>query len=242
MVIYPAIDLYRGKCVRLYQGNYQKETIYHNEPFSLLDTFSKEGVNWIHLIDLEGAQDPNKNQMPLIIELIKQSKLNIQTGGGIRTQAQITTLLDQGAARVIIGSLAVQNPDLVKTWFKIFNPEQLVLALDVIYEQGSIPFVATNGWQQVSKTSIFDLLEFYQAMGLRHFLCTNISNDGTLKGPDVHLYQTLLARFPSLQLQASGGVSCRSDLQQLKALGVAGTIMGRAFYEKKITLEEALTC
>lgn len=135
MIIYPAIDLRNGKCIRLYQGDYQRETIYSNDPFSTAKKFISDGASWLHIVDLDGAKDPDQSQTSLILSLIKANNVNVQTGGGIRTKCQAENLLEQGAARIVVGSLAVKNKKEVAHWFKYFGADRLVLALDVIFNQ-----------------------------------------------------------------------------------------------------------
>jgi phosphoribosylformimino-5-aminoimidazole carboxamide ribotide isomerase len=241
MVIYPAIDLRNNKCIRLYQGNYQRETIYNTDPFAVAKSFASEGANWLHIVDLDGARDTGQSQMPFIFELIKFAGIKVQVGGGIRTKQQIKDLLEQGAARVIIGSMAVKDRNEVTSWFKYFGAERLVLALDVIVNSEQ-PMVATNAWQDTSEYSLYDLIDYYQAFGLTHLLCTNILLDGTLSGPDYALYDLLLKKYPFLILQASGGVQSISDIVNLRERQLGGAIIGRALYEKKFTLSEVLSC
>lgn len=242
MKIYPAIDLRDGKCVRLYQGDYQQETIYSADPFAQVDTFMREGATSVHLIDLDGAKNPEKNQEQLILALLKQGKVSIQIGGGIRSAEQIEKYLENGAARVIVGSLAVTSPETVLAWFKRFGADRLVLALDIVYDVERTPLVATNAWQTTSHQTPESLIEIYQAVGLKHVLCTDITRDGTLQGPNITLYEDLLSQFPYLKIQASGGIQALSDLVLLREKGVSAAITGRALYEHKFTLREALSC
>ncbi|MDP3704951.1 MAG: 1-(5-phosphoribosyl)-5-[(5-phosphoribosylamino)methylideneamino]imidazole-4-carboxamide isomerase [Legionellaceae bacterium] len=242
MKIYPAIDLRDGKCVRLYQGDYQQETIYSADPFAQVDTFMREGATEVHLIDLDGAKNPAKNQEALILALLKQGKVSIQIGGGIRSAAQIEKYLESGAARVIVGSLAVTSPETVLAWFKRFGADNLVLALDIVYNAERTPLVATNAWQTTSPQTPESLIEIYQAAALKHVLCTDITRDGTLQGPNIALYEVLLSQFPYLKIQASGGIQALSDLVFLREKGLSAAISGRALYEHKFTLREALSC
>jgi phosphoribosylformimino-5-aminoimidazole carboxamide ribotide isomerase len=242
MIIYPAIDLRKGKCVRLYQGDYQRETLYSADPFEMAKTFISDGASWLHIVDLDGAKDPNQKQDFLIAELIKANNVNVQTGGGIRIKYQIENLLEQGAERVIIGSRAVKDSDEVLGWFKCFGAERLVLALDVIINENKQPMVAVNAWQSISEYSLYDLIDFYKSVGLVHLLCTNITLDGTLNGPDYALYDLLLEKYPFLMLQASGGIQSLLDITTLSEKGLSGAIIGRALYEKKFTLREVLSC
>jgi phosphoribosylformimino-5-aminoimidazole carboxamide ribotide isomerase len=240
MQIYPAIDLYNGKCVRLYQGKFNQQTVY-DEPIKVAEIYSLQGAKWLHVIDLDAAKDSSKNQLALVKQLLANNALNIQYGGGIRTAKQIEKLLNLKLARVIIGSMAVKEPKLVVDWLKVFGAEKIVLALD-IKNIADISYVATEGWQKLSNTTLFDLLDYYVEAGLIHLLCTDISRDGTLNGPNIELYSKILQKFPNLQLQASGGISSLKDLQNLKKFNVPGAIIGRALYEKKFSLTEALAC
>ncbi len=241
MIIYPAMDLRKGACVRLYQGDYQRETVYSADPFEILKSYVSQGASWLHLVDLDGAKNPAQNQFSLITELIQTNEIKVQIGGGIRSQAQIKNLFACGAARVVIGSLAVTNQREVAEWLKYYGPERIVLAFDVTI-QNNQPLLAIEGWQKITAYSLYDLIEFYQTFGLSRLLCTNISLDGTLQGPDFELYDTILKRYPFLKLQASGGIRSLSDLKRLRQNKLNAAIIGRALYENKIKLEEAFTC
>lgn len=242
MIIYPAIDCRNGQCVRLYQGNYQQQTTYDNDPYAQVAKFSAEGATWLHIVDLDGAKNPQQSQHAFIAELITASSLNIQVGGGIRSGDHITQLLNSGARRVIIGSLAVTAPEQVYEWLHYFGCERIVLAFDVVYQHSQNPMITTNAWQTITQTSLFEMLKFYQSAALKHVICTDISRDGTLTGPNNRLYKTIMAKFPDLQLQASGGIHALSDIQFLKQAHMPGVIIGRALYENKFTLAEALAC
>ncbi|HSW70988.1 MAG TPA: 1-(5-phosphoribosyl)-5-[(5-phosphoribosylamino)methylideneamino]imidazole-4-carboxamide isomerase [Gammaproteobacteria bacterium] len=242
MIVYPAIDLRFGKCVRLWQGDYTKETVYSHSPIIVANKFKNEGATWLHLVDLNGANSPDQNQAPLIKELLHSLPLKIQMGGGIRTAMQVEAYLASGAKRVVVGSLAIESPEMVIKWLKQYGNEQVVVALDVYLDEERNPCIATQGWQKKNKTSLFDVLPYYIKHGLKHTLCTDISRDGVLSGPNIELYQTLLDRFPSLQIQASGGISSLDDIRCLKNMGLSGAIIGRALYEKKYSMREALLC
>lgn len=241
MQIYPAIDLRNGRCVRLYQGKFEQETVYGEDPFAIAEQFVLQGASWLHIVDLDGAKNPEQSQFQLIKSLCEKLNLNIQTGGGIRQEWQIKTMLDAGLNRVVIGSQAVKEPEEVKQWFDKFGADRLVLALDVQQMDG-VAYIATHGWQEISKNKLSDLIDYYLQVNLQHVLCTDISKDGTLTGPNLSLYQNLLQQYPRLQLQASGGISSLSDIGALRQMSVAGAILGKALYENKFTLQEALTC
>lgn len=242
MIIYPAIDVRDGKCVRLYQGDYQKETLYAIDPMAQIEAFAREGATGLHVIDLDGAKDLDKNQNALMVALLKKANLSIQIGGGIRSTAMIEQYLEAGAARVIIGSLAVDTPETVLAWFKRFGADRLVLALDIVYDQDNKPLIATHAWQTTSSKTPASLIKLYQEVGLKHVLCTDITRDGTLQGPNIELYASLKTQFPCLHIQASAGIRSLSDLVLLREKGCHGAIIGRALYEQQLTLREALSC
>jgi phosphoribosylformimino-5-aminoimidazole carboxamide ribotide isomerase len=175
-------------------------------------------------------------------KLARESGLRVQTGGGIRDESQVTSLLAAGAQRVIVGSLAVRQPDLVRGWLKSFGPEKIILSPDVRLDATGIPRIAAAGWQETTGVALEDFLSDYLSVGLIHILCTDISRDGKLTGPNSALYARLVQKFPTLQIQASGGVSSLDDLRGLKTTGSAGAIVGRALYENKFTLQQALAC
>ena len=242
MIIYPAIDLRGGRVVRLTEGKFDQEKSYGDDPLAVARNFKAAGATWLHLVDLDGAKDPAKRQTPLVELLVRESGLRVQTGGGIRDVAQVTALLSAGVERVIVGSLAVRSPDIVRGWLKTFGPEKIILSPDVRLDAASVPRIATAGWQETTGIGLDDFLDGYLSAGLIHVLCTDISRDGKLTGPNMALYASLARKFPSLQIQASGGVSSLDDLRALRATGVAGAIVGRALYENKFTLKEALAC
>lgn len=241
MIIYPAIDLRQGRCVRLYQGNYNCETVYSDSPLSIAKQFLDNGATWLHLVDLDGAKNTQENQALLIQELLQFLPINIQVGGGIRNEAQMDAYFSAGANRVVIGSLAIESPKLVERWLASYGVERIVLAFDVTFNN-NMPFVMTNAWQTFNEINLFEVLGRFTAMGAKHILCTDISRDGALNGPNIDLYQQLIARFPALNIQASGGISHLDDIRCLKSFNLAGAITGRALYEKKFALSEALSC
>lgn len=240
MIIYPAIDLRGGRVVRLTEGKFDQEKSYGDDPLAVARGFRAAGAAWLHVVDLDGAKDPARRQIALVERLARESGLRMQTGGGIRDEAQIAALLAAGAERVIVGSLAVKDPALVKGWLKKFGPDRLILSPDVRLDATGTPRIAAAGWQESTGVALDDFLRDFLAAGLVHVLCTDISRDGKLTGPNTALYTELLRKFPALQLQASGGVSSLADLRALKAAGAPGAIVGRALYEGKFTLPEAL--
>ena len=241
MIIYPAIDLRQGHCVRLSQGRFDQATTYAEDPLTVAREFAAAGAAWLHVVDLDGAKDGNAAQTELIGRLAAHSGVKVQTGGGIRSEDQINAYLDSGIARVVIGSLALTNPGLVSTWLDRFGRDRIVLALDVKPDDDSWR-VATHGWQKISGRTLFEVIDEYGAAYLRHLLCTDVARDGLLAGPNVALYREIHARYPKLAVQASGGVASLADLMALKETGVAGAVVGKALYEGKFTLAEALQC
>ena len=236
MIIYPAIDLIDGNVVRLHKGDFDQLTKYGSDPISIAQSYADSGAKWLHLVDLDGAKNPKNRQVNLIRKIIEGSGLQVQTGGGIRSFNDVKTLIDAGASRVVIGSLAVRDPVTTKHIFNTFGPERICLAADVVWQNNGF-YIAVSGWQEASTLGLFDFIKTYQNNGLRHTLCTDIERDGTLTGCNRDLYETVKQNFPDLQLQASGGVSVLNDLMGLPANGV---IIGKALYEGRFTLKQAL--
>lgn len=241
MIVYPAIDLRHGKCVRLSQGRFDRATTYADDPLAVARDFATAGAQWLHVVDLDGAKDGNAAQTDLIRRIAADSGLKVQTGGGIRSEDQINGYLGGGIARVVIGSLALTNPGLVATWLDRFGRDRIVLAFDVRPDDRGW-HVTTHGWQKDSGKTLFEVIDEYGAAYLRHLLCTDVARDGLLGGPNVGLYREVHALYPKLAVQASGGVASLDDLRALKVAGAAGAIVGKALYEGRFTLAEALAC
>ncbi len=239
MELYPAIDLMDGGCVRLSEGDFNARTNYAAKPLEVARSYERAGARWLHVVDLDGAKDPARRQSKIIAALASGTSLNIQTGGGVRSARDVQDLLDCGASRVIIGSLCIREPELVKALLKEHGAEKIVLALDVRgdFEKGF--FIATAGWQETSTQSIGNVLNIYDGKA-RHILCTDISKDGLLAGPNTALYKDLCLQAPGFAFQASGGVSSLGDLNALKETGVAGAVVGKALYEGRFGLDDAL--
>jgi phosphoribosylformimino-5-aminoimidazole carboxamide ribotide isomerase len=236
MIIYPAMDLMDGRCVRLAQGKFDQATLYPGDPAQALADFSAEGATWAHVVDLDGARAGAPRQHDLIMALSASAPLKLQVAGGIRTRDHAARLLDAGAARVVIGSLAVSQPDLVRAMLEEFGSDRLTLALDVNMASGT-PVVATHGWSEDSGVSLFEIAAKYQA---RNLLVTDISRDGMLSGPNLDLISQCRRLLPDWDIQASGGVASPDQLRLLCDAGVAGAIVGKALWEGRFTLAEAL--
>ncbi|GAA0555033.1 1-(5-phosphoribosyl)-5-[(5-phosphoribosylamino) me thylideneamino]imidazole-4-carboxamide isomerase [Rheinheimera aquimaris] len=241
-MIIPAIDLIDGNVVRLYQGRYDNTTQYDFSPISLRNQYAQAGADWLHIVDLSGAKDATKRQLKLLTELMTASPLHIQVGGGVRSEQDVIDLLDAGAGRVVIGSLAIRQSELVQSWVRKYGGEHIVLALDVAINDKGEKTLPSHGWIEQSNITLEQVLNGYIAAGAKHVLCTDISKDGTLTGSNVTLYKELASKYPQIQWQASGGIGKLDDIRALIGSGVAGVILGRSLLEGKFTLEEAIAC
>jgi len=242
MKVYPAIDLVGGRCVRLEQGRFESAKVYGDDPLAMADRFAAAGATVLHVVDLDGAKDPNARQLTLLERLARHTSLRMQVGGGIRERADVAALLATGVERVVVGSVAAREPDRALALLAEFGPERVVFGLDVRLDATGEPRLATHGWRDTESTTLWSALDRFVPAGLRLLLCTDIGRDGMLNGPSVELYRQTLARYPSLALLASGGIASLDDLTALRGLGAAGAIVGKALYEGRFTLEEALAC
>jgi phosphoribosylformimino-5-aminoimidazole carboxamide ribotide isomerase len=238
MLLFPAIDLRGGRCVRLFQGDFSAETRYDLEPHELLLRYRALGASWLHVVDLDGARDGQLANRAVILALASQQALKVQVGGGVRSAEVIDDLLRHGVDRVVVGSAAVERPQEVLGWFARFGAERFCLAFDVRHDAAGMPLVYTRGWTQAASLSLWSALEPYAGSGLRHVLCTDIARDGALTGPSLELYREAVRRFPDLEWQASGGVRDAADLAALATIGVAGAVSGKALLEERISAEE----
>jgi phosphoribosylformimino-5-aminoimidazole carboxamide ribotide isomerase len=234
MILYPAMDLMGGRCVRLAQGRFDDATVYSDDPAQALADFARAGATWTHVVDLDGARAGEPRQHDLIARLAGDTPLKLQVAGGFREAGQIARMLDAGVGRVVIGSLAVKDPERVRSFLAQFGGDSITLALDVNIVDG-VPMVATAGWTETSRQSLWDIAALYPAA--RHLLVTDISRDGMMTGPNVALLEETVERLPQLQVQASGGIASLDDLRDLPT---AGAIVGKALWEGKIKLEDAL--
>lgn len=241
-MIIPAIDLIEGSVVRLYQGDYEQKTEYKLDPVDVVNNYADQGAKWLHIVDLTGAKDTSKRQLDLIGKMVATNRMQFQAGGGIRSEEDVAQLLNIGVKRVVIGSLAVKEPELVKGWITKYGAEAIVLALDINIDESGNKFIATHGWQENSGVSIEALLEDFLSVGAKHVLCTDISRDGTLQGANHQLYTEMTERFPTVGWQASGGIGNLDDIAILKPTKVSGVILGRALLEGKFTVAQAIDC
>jgi phosphoribosylformimino-5-aminoimidazole carboxamide ribotide isomerase len=238
MELIPAIDLQDGHCVRLLKGDFAAQTVYSDQPATVLERYRSLGARHIHVVDLDGARDGAQRNRAVIVQLASHPFVRLQVGGGLRSLDRVHALLEAGVERAVIGSVAVTAPDEVIEWMKQIDPQRIVLALDVRLDSAGVPLLATHGWQQTSTTSLWTAVERFSKAGLQHVLCTDISRDGALTGPNLELYAQAVRRFPDLQWQASGGVAAGSDLLGLQECGVAAVISGKALLENRISPEE----
>ncbi|MDR4949259.1 1-(5-phosphoribosyl)-5-[(5-phosphoribosylamino)methylideneamino]imidazole-4-carboxamide isomerase [Neobacillus cucumis] len=233
LTIYPAIDMRGGKCVRLLQGDYDKETIYGDSPFAMAKSFAEAGAEWIHMVDLDGAKDGKRVNDRFVIEAAQKLDAKVQIGGGIRSEADILHYLENGVDRVIIGSIAVSNPEFAIEMIQKYGAK---IAVGIDAKNG---YVATHGWLDTSSVKAIDLGKRFADAGAETFIFTDIATDGTLAGPNIEAVWEL-AEVTGKNVIASGGVSSLTDLQAIANKGINGAIVGKALYENRFTLKEAL--
>jgi phosphoribosylformimino-5-aminoimidazole carboxamide ribotide isomerase len=238
MEVIPAIDLLGRQCVRLYQGDFARVTVYSNDPVELARRYRNAGLRRLHVVDLDGARTGSPQNMDLISAMASQAGVAVQAGGGLRDLDRALALRAAGADRVVVGSVAAEQPEVAMEWLDRLGPEHLVLAFDVRVQAGSDPVVLTRGWVKDSGSGLWELLGRFCARGARHFLCTDIAQDGTLAGPNLDLYRECARRFPQAEIIASGGVGSMDHLRQLATTGAASVVTGKALLDGRITLEE----
>lgn len=238
MIVIPAIDLKDGQCVRLLKGEFDQVTEYKLDPLDLAASYRDAGCSLLHLVDLDGAREGRPGNERIIRKLSVVDGLSIQVGGGLRNEALIETVLETGVSRVVLGSAAMLRPQAAAQWLQDFGPSRIVLALDVRLDAAGVPRLSSHGWTRDTDQSLWQALDFFSRAGLIHVLCTDIDRDGAMTGPNMDLYAECLARYPQLELQASGGVRDANDLRALEEVGVQAAIVGKALLDRKITLEE----
>jgi phosphoribosylformimino-5-aminoimidazole carboxamide ribotide isomerase len=235
--IIPAIDLHEGKAVRLYRGDFDKVTVYSEQPLEIAQAYAALNVDDLHIVDLDGARTGAQQNARVVRRLCEETQLSVQLGGGIRDADTVRHWLDSGVSRCVVGSVAVADREQVTAWFDEFGADRIVLALDVTIDDAG-PMLATHGWTRSSGVSLWDLVDFYAAKGAKHLLCTDISRDGAMSGPNVELYADVLSRYPGILLQASGGVRNIGDMETLRNSGLPAAITGKALLDGKITAAE----
>ena len=233
MEIVPAIDIIDGKCVRLTKGDYNAQKTYSDNPLDMALRFQDAGIRRLHLVDLDGARSKHIVNYPTLEVIAGHTDLTVDFGGGIKSTQDLETALGCGAQMVTIGSTAVTEPELMTRWIEDFGQEHIILGADA--RDGKI---SVNGWKEDSELTLSDFIRSYMQKGITQVLCTDINRDGMLQGPSVELYKALLKEFPGIKLIASGGVSSVQDLIDLREAGLPAAIVGKAYYEGRITLEQ----
>lgn len=241
MRIIPAIDLKDGKCVRLFKGDFEQTTEYSSNPAEIGRRFSDLAVDDLHIVDLDGARTGTQENHEIVAEIAAQSGLEVQLGGGIRARDDVAAWLANGVRRCVVGSVAINDPQIVADWFREFGADAIVLALDVNLASDGTPHLTTQGWTEASDVTLWECIDAYGEVGVKHVLCTDVARDGAMSGPNFELYAEILNRYPALELQASGGVRSIDDLELLRELGLPAAITGRALLDGEITEAEVAT-
>lgn len=240
MLIIPVIDLQNGQCVRLSRGDFNAATIYPEDPVELAKRFEQTGAQWLHIVDLDGAKSQSLQQVNVIEAIARATTIKLQVGGGVRQEEDVLRLINAGADRVLVGSMAILNPPEVGNWITHQGREKIVVAMDVRLSSAGIPEVLTRGWLEGSRLSLWDVLTAYKGSGLKTILCTDIQRDGMLSGGNHELYSKIRQIWSDLNVIASGGVNSMDDLRMLGELGLYGAIVGRAAYDGHMDLAEAV--
>ena len=233
MILFPAIDLYDKKAVRLLKGDYANMTVYSENPIEIARDFEAKGATWIHMVDLEGAKDGSTPNLSIVEQVARETSLSVEIGGGIRSMETVERYLQAGVSRVILGTAAVTDPDFLKAAVEKYG-EKIAVGADV--KDGNI---AIKGWLETSALSLDEFLSRMQALGVKTIICTDISKDGAMKGTNRELYRELSKKY-AMDITASGGVSDLSDIRALREMELYGAIIGKAYYIGAIDLKEAL--
>ncbi|MEM6642120.1 MAG: 1-(5-phosphoribosyl)-5-[(5-phosphoribosylamino)methylideneamino]imidazole-4-carboxamide isomerase [Bacteroidota bacterium] len=233
MRLIPAIDIIEGKCVRLTKGDYSTKKIYNEDPLEVAMKFEDAGLSYLHLVDLDGAKAKHIVNWKVLEKLANKTALQIDFGGGLKSDEDLRIAFESGAKQITGGSIAVKEPALFEKWIMAYGPEKIILGADT--SDGKI---SVSGWQESSDQELDQFISEYQNKGIQYVICTDISKDGMLEGPSIDLYQSILEKNPDLKLIASGGVSSMEDLENLSENGLEGAIIGKAIYEGKVSLQE----
>ncbi len=233
MQLIPAIDIIEGKCVRLTQGDYSTVKVYNENPLEVARQFEDNGLNRLHLVDLDGAKAGKVKNWKVLESIASHTALQLDFGGGIKTAEDVDIVMGSGAQWATVGSIAVKDEQLFVEWLSRYGAEKFMLGADVKDEK-----ITVGGWLETTDISIYDFIKKYTAYGVTQMFCTDVSKDGLLQGPSIELYRKIMETFPSLYFIASGGVSTMQDLHELAAIGCTGAIIGKAIYEQRISLQE----
>ncbi|WP_425446401.1 1-(5-phosphoribosyl)-5-[(5-phosphoribosylamino)methylideneamino]imidazole-4-carboxamide isomerase [Dethiothermospora halolimnae] len=233
MKIFPAIDMKDGKCVRLTQGDFNKVTVYNDNPLEVAKMWEEKGAEYIHLVDLDGAKEGKSKNMKIIKRILKEVKIPIQIGGGIRDEDKANTLIDIGVSRIILGTIAINNRELLKNLVNKYD-EKIVVSVDAKKE-----LVAIEGWNKTSAINSIEFVSDLEGVGVKSIVYTDIAKDGMMKGPNIDVYKKL-NNSSNINIIASGGVSTKEDVMKLKEIGIYGCIIGKALYDNKISFDEVI--
>ena len=233
MKIIPAIDIIDGKCVRLSKGDYDTKKIYNENPLEVAKSFEAHGIEYLHLVDLDGAKSSRIVNYKVLEQIASKTNLKIDFGGGLKSDADLKIAFESGANQITGGSIAIKQPEVFKSWIQQYGAEKIILGADAMNEK-----VAISGWLEESKEEVIPFIQNYQKEGIQYVICTDISKDGMLEGPSFELYQRILEQTKDVKLIASGGISSFDELPKLAELGCEGTIIGKAIYEGRITLKQ----
>ncbi|GAL64949.1 1-(5-phosphoribosyl)-5-[(5-phosphoribosylamino)methylideneamino]imidazole-4-carboxamide isomerase [Algibacter lectus] len=233
MRIIPAIDIIDGKCVRLSKGDYNTKKIYNEHPLEIAKQFEAHGIEFLHLVDLDGAKASHIVNHKVLEEIASKTSLKIDFGGGLKTDDDLRIAFESGAGQITGGSIAVKQPDIFKNWLSKFGSDKIILGADANNEK-----IAISGWLEESDEDLIPFVQNYQKDGVQYVICTDIAKDGMLEGPSFDLYEKMLSQLPNIKLIASGGISTFDELPKLAELGCEGTIIGKAIYENKISLKQ----
>jgi len=229
----PAIDIINGKCVRLTQGDYNRQKVYNDNPLEVAKEFECHGIKRLHIVDLDGAASNHIVNYKVLEQIATRTSLTIDFGGGIKSDKDLEIAFNSGAKMVTIGSIAVKEPELFLNWFNKYGKEKIILGADIKNRK-----IAISGWKEESEKEIIDFLDIYIKEGIDKVICTDITQDGMLQGPSLSLYEEIIKNFPDLYLIASGGVSSIKDIELLEKANIPAVIFGKAIYERNITLKD----
>ena len=233
MEIIPAIDLIGGKCVRLSQGDYASKKEYHDDPVEVAKRFEGAGISRLHLVDLDGAKEKKIINGAILKAITSQTELKVDFGGGVQADSEIQKAFDYGASQITGGSIAVKDRMLFESWLENYGADKIILGADAKDKK-----IAIGGWEETTEMDLIEFIKEFSKKGVEYIICTDVAKDGLLQGPSIDLYREIIQELPHLKLIASGGVSSISDLENLQNIGVYGAIVGKAYYEGRINLEQ----
>lgn len=233
MRIIPAIDIIEGKCVRLSQGDYNSKKIYNENPLEVAKEFEEHGIEYLHLVDLDGAKSKHIVNHKVLERIATHTSLKVDFGGGLKSDEDLKVAFESGAHQITGGSIAVKEPEVFFSWIEKFGSEKIILGADAKNEK-----IAINGWLEDSGKKLLPFINSYHEKGVEYVICTDVSKDGMLEGPSFDLYKKILKQNRNLKLIASGGIATFDDLPKLKEIGCEGAILGKAIYENRISLKQ----